>query len=231
MSFLYCAGQHFNCESTLNIANNLLIEKQKIIDVQAQALKDKDKTIAYISGYLDQFKNHNSAVYGLADLKVVGKKCETYEIQRKWDALGVKECTQQQLILGRAYYRVPIAEMVKFLSKCPVHQFKAISATFDCNDYAPDMMGQVAMALWATNNREWYNAVLGICRGQQKFLGGVPGQGGHFWNWFWPADDDNIWYIDYLTPPDSKFTAVPEQPTKIYRYNPAVNGIASGVVW
>jgi len=197
MSFSGCLRRGFNCDNHIADYSKMVTERDELIA---------------------RFKNHDSAAYGLSDLKTTGMKLDNSHIQRLWVSLGVG--IDRQHSLNRAWYAPAYIDLWKFLSQATAHLTKS-SVDYQCADYSSALFGErVALGLYGTCQIEWYLAVIGIISGQ---LETADGPVGHSWNWAIVKDNPNqILFIDYLKP-KGEFHDINGM-TKCYVYDPVLHG-------
>jgi hypothetical protein len=175
------------------------------------------KQIAERDAVISAFKNHEAAAYGLRDLKVVGEKISTSDIQRQWEGYGVPVSRQHQM--GRAWYAPEYVDLWRFLANATAHQ-KESALDYQCADFSTALMGEKwALALYGVAQIEWHLAVIGVIAGELIAKNGAVG---HQWNWARCAGNPKILFIDYLEPA-GQFHDI-NGITKVYVYDPKLHG-------
>jgi hypothetical protein len=180
-----------------------------------------------------RFKEHDPAAIGLSDITQTGRRVETYELQRIWEALGIPKDRQHPM--ARAWYAPTYADLIKFLEYSTAH-LKIAREDYHCSDYADDLLGErLAMGIWGTCESQWYMATLGVIHGQYRTRATSDNPAGmisHTWNWAYCADK-KLYFIDYMIPAEGvKYDTAHQGITFIYEYDPELSGpITNGTVF
>jgi hypothetical protein len=170
---------------------------------------------------IDRFRNHDSTVYGLPNLKDPNNalKLTCSDVQHIWNVIGIDY--KHQHMMGRSWYAPKYLDICKFLSRCISHMLHPVTGEFDCNDYSDVMLGErLSLGLYGSTQLEWYMAIIGRIKGQY-----VPERGeiSHAWNWFVCMErPKDVFFVDYFKPkgPSWKITNI----TYVSLYTPETHG-------
>jgi len=191
-----------------------------------------NQQIAERDALIKRYQEHDSAAYGLPDLKVAGLKLDESHIQRLWASYGVP--MERQHNLSRSYYAPLYKDLRLFLQMATSHLGKSF-LDYQCADYATGLMGEkLALGLFGAVNIEWYLAIIGMIQGQLR-VKPCPsisdGKANHGWTWAICKDNpEMIVFIDYLEPlgPFDPVTNI----TKAYMLQPSVHQLVNcNVTW